>query len=189
MASMQATRAATDWNDLVYYDEHNRPCIDLMVNAETRQFLVQEVVCMFYHGPRPSPDSVAHVIDPSKQCTPDNVGWLSQKLSAHLTIAAELIKTETSHIKGIKRPLKRAKISVRWEQLFFVDEVGSLHLGEWYTLKQKQLLPEEHLSENSRGPWPGQESYALIIDLSKGCAPENLGWMTQTSDFRTVKYG
>jgi hypothetical protein len=186
MASVKATRTTTDWKDLVYSDEQNRPCIDLMANPVRRQVLVQELVCMLYHGPCPFPDSIAHVIDPSKQCTPDNVGWLSRKPHAWASIAPELIRTETSKTKEIERPLKRADISVEWDKLFLVDEVGDLYPSDW---NEKETFPEGSLLEHRWGPWPGQEGYDFIIDLSKPQEAGNLGWMIQDPDYRTVKYG
>jgi hypothetical protein len=91
--------------------------------------------------------------------------------------------------KEIKRPLKRPKHSVKWDQLFDLNDDGALclngeHNGEW-----KQYLIAEYLSESYRGPWPARNSYAFIIDLSKGCEPENVDWMTQNPDYRTVRYG
>jgi hypothetical protein len=79
MASSKASKTATGWDKLVYHDEQNRPCIDLIVDNVKRQFLVQDLVSLVYHGPRAEPCNISHVIDTSKPCTPDNVGWLSNR--------------------------------------------------------------------------------------------------------------
>jgi hypothetical protein len=88
-----------------------------------------------------------------------------------------------------KRPLKRPKKAVNWRDLFYVNSEGKLYLPGCHKGKWKEYLTEEYLSENYQGPWPSQDSYAFIIDLSKGCALENLGWMTQNPDYRAVKDG
>jgi hypothetical protein len=91
--------------------------------------------------------------------------------------------------KEIKRPLQRPKQSVKWDELFNLNDDGALCLDGNYNGQWKQYLIADYLSESYRGPWPPHDSYAFIIDLSKGCALENLGWMTQNPDYRTVKYG
>jgi hypothetical protein len=186
---MAHSKTATGWDKLVYYDEQNEPCIDLIVDGVKRQFLVRDVVCLFYHGPRPYPYSVSHVIDSLKPCTPDNVGWLSQRPDAHRNSASEGVKHLSSEAQKSGRPLKRAKRAMKWDHLFFVNDDGALYLGGTYEGEWKRFLLEEYLSESYPGPWPVQDSYAFIIDLSKGRALENLGWMTQDPDYRTVKYG
>ena len=132
---------------------------------------------------------MSHVIDSSKPCTPDNVGWLSQSPDAPRNSAAKSTEKESPETKEIKRPLKRAKKSMKWDHLFFVNEDGALYLGGWYNGEWKRFLVEDYLSESYRGPWPVQDSYAFIIDLAKPCTPDNVGWMTQNPDYRTVKYG
>lgn len=183
------TKTATGWEKLVYHDEQNRSCIDLTLDAVKRQLFVQDVVCLFYHGPRPYPYSVSHVIDSSKPCTPDNVGWLSQGSDTHTNNATDSIETETPKTKDIERPLKRAKKSMKWDQLFYLNDDGALYLGRWYNGEWKRFLLEEYLSEGYHGPWPIQDSYAFIIDLSKPPGVDNVGWMTQNPAYRTVKYG
>ena len=187
ISSSKQSKTATGWADRVYNDEQNRPCIDLMIDGSKRLYLVQDVVCLFYHGPNPYLNSVSHVIDSSKPCTPDNVGWLTQSPEYDRRGARETTENVFSEAKEYKRPLKRAKKVMRWDHLFFVDDEGRLYLcgtheGEW-----KRFLLEEYLSESYRGPLPVQQSYAFIIDLSKPPHPINLGWMTQNPDYRTVK--
>jgi hypothetical protein len=186
---MAHSKTATGWDKLVYYDEQNEPCIDLTIDAVKRQFLVRDVVCLFYHGPRPYPYSVSHVIDSLNPCTPDNVGWLSQGPDAHRNNAPESVEIGSPEAQKFKRPLKRAKKVMKWDHLSFVNDDGALYLGGTYQGEWKRFLLEEYLSESYQGPWPVQDSYAFIIDLSKGCALENLGWMTQNPEYRTVKIG
>ena len=170
----------TGWEERVYNDEQNRPCIDLSVDGVKRQYLVQDVVCKFYHGPAPTPHSVAHVIDSSKPCTPDNVGWLTQNPGDPTPIQS----SESAEAKKFRRPLKHPKQRTEWDHLFFVDEDGALYLGGTYGSEWRQVRLEDFLSESYGGPWPAQESYAYIIDLSKGSVPSNVGWMTQNPNFR-----
>jgi hypothetical protein len=185
---MAHSKTATGWDKLVYHDEQNEPCIDLIVDGVKRQFFVQDVVCSFYHGPRPYPYSVSHIIDSSKPCTPDNVGWLSQRPDARRNSAPESVENGFEAPTS-KRPLKRAKKVMKWDHLFFVNDDGALYLGGTYEGEWKRFLLEEYLSESYRGPWPVQDSYAFIIDLAKPPWVDNIGWMTQNPDYRTVKIG
>jgi hypothetical protein len=79
MASSKTSKTATGWERMIYVDEENTPCVDLIVDGVNRKFSVQDLVSLVYHGPRPYPYSVSHVVDISKPCTPDNVGWLSNR--------------------------------------------------------------------------------------------------------------
>ena len=58
-----------------YYNENGVLCIDLLVDGVAKQFLVHELVCRTFHGPAPTEDSVATLIDPSKPPQADNVYW------------------------------------------------------------------------------------------------------------------
>jgi hypothetical protein len=56
---------ASDWYRLIYNHQVNMACIDLVVDGAKRQFLTQDLICLSYHGPRPTIESVSHVIDKS----------------------------------------------------------------------------------------------------------------------------
>ena len=58
-----------------YYNENGILCVDLLVDGVPKQFLVHELVCRTCHGPAPTDDSVATLIDPSKPPQADNVYW------------------------------------------------------------------------------------------------------------------
>jgi hypothetical protein len=58
-----------------YYNENGILCVDLLVDGVPKQFLVHELVCRTFHGPAPTEDSVATLIDPSKPAQADNVYW------------------------------------------------------------------------------------------------------------------
>jgi hypothetical protein len=58
-----------------YYNEDGILCVDLLVDGIRKQFLVHELVCRTFHGPAPTEDSVATLIDPSKPPQADNVCW------------------------------------------------------------------------------------------------------------------
>jgi hypothetical protein len=184
-----ARTTATGWDNLVYNDERGVPCIDLIVDAVNRQFLVQDVVCLFYHGPRPHSYSISHVIDASKLCTPDNVGWLSQGPDARTNATPAPTEGESPKTPTTKRPLKRAKQVMKWDHLFFVDDDGALYLGGNYEGEWRRTILVEYLSESYHGPWPIQDSYPFMLDLSKPPGVNNVGWMTQNPIYRTVKYG
>jgi hypothetical protein len=89
----------------------------------------------------------------------------------------------------IKRPLKRPKKSMKWDHLFYRDDEGALYLGGWFKGQWKRYKIADYLSESYRGPWPVQDSYAFVLDLSKPPGVDNVGWMTQNPKYRTVKYG
>jgi hypothetical protein len=91
--------------------------------------------------------------------------------------------------KEIKRRLKRPKQSMKWDHLFYLDDEGALYLGGWYEGQWKRYNIADYLSERYRGPWPVQEGYPFVIDLSKPPGVDNAGWMTQNPKYRTVKYG
>jgi hypothetical protein len=58
-----------------YYNENGILCVDLVVDGIRKQLPVHELVCRTFHGPAPTENSVATVIDPSKPPQADNVYW------------------------------------------------------------------------------------------------------------------
>jgi hypothetical protein len=168
----------SNWQKVVFIDEEERPCVDLIVDGVKRQFSVQDLVCLVYHGPRPE-KHVSYVIDTSKPCTPDNVGWISED-------AAFPDRRDGSTTKEIKRQLIRSKLSVKWNEVFSLTEDGALYLDGEYDGHWKPYFIADFLSQRYHGPWPAQDSYAFIIDLSKPIWATNVAWMTQNPDYRRV---
>jgi hypothetical protein len=167
------------WQSQSYMDSDNQLSINLQVDGEVRKYLVQDLVCLVYHGPTPSPESVSHVIDPTQPLTPDNVGWISSKVTIEIApIACQP-----------RRPLKRAKRSVEERNLFEVTSDGRLFLRGLLNGKWHDYMIEDLVSVNYCGPLPLRESYAFIIDLSQPPSAQNVRWMTQNPLWRTVKYG
>ena len=171
-------KKAENWTKLIYLDDDNNQCVDLTVDGEKRRYLVQDLVSLVYHGPMPASNSVSHVIDKTKPCTPDNVGWLTSN-----NWDGEQPSTE------IKRPLKKAPFKRKWADLFYLNSEGKLYLPGWFNDECQDFLIENYLSKNYKGPWRYQEGYAYVIDLSKEPGVSNVGWMNQNPDYRTVKYG
>src|SRR5947208_34191 len=114
VSNSKPSKTATGWENLVCKNKQDRAYIELMVDSVKRQYLVQDLVCMVYHGPRPYPHSVAHLIDSSKPCTPDNVGWLTQSPGDRTPTQS----IETADSKKVKRPLKNPKQRIAWDRLF-----------------------------------------------------------------------
>jgi hypothetical protein len=185
VSNSKPSKTRTAWDERVYKDKQSRACIDLILDGVKRRYLVQDLVCQVYHGPRPYPHSVVHLIDSSKPCTPDNVGWLTQNPGERTPSQS----ADSAEAKKVKRPLKRPKERMEWDHLFSVDEEGALYLDATSRGECRRVRLEEFLSKRYRGPWPAQDSYGYIIDLSKGSVASNVGWMTQNPAFRTVKYG
>jgi hypothetical protein len=58
-----------------YYNENEILCVDLVVDGIRKQLPVHELVCRTFHGPAPTENSVATVIDRSKPLQADNIYW------------------------------------------------------------------------------------------------------------------
>jgi hypothetical protein len=174
------SKTTPTWEKLIYLDEENKPCVDLIVDGVKHQFPIQDLVCLVYHGRRPA-NNISYVIDISKRCTPVNVGWISKD-------ALLQDRAGGSTTKEIKRRMIRPKMVAKWKDLFSVNDDGALYLDGNYDGQWKQYLVADYLSESYPGPWPAQDSYAFIINMSKPIHAINVAWMMQNPDYRNV-YG
>jgi hypothetical protein len=187
MSRSKLERPASNWQKLVYVDKVKGPCVDLIIDTVKRQYSVPDLVSLVYHGPAPA-NHVSRVIDTSKPCTPDNVGWISKLAATPDQLTALPDRIDGSATKKIKRRMIRPKMRATWNDLFFINDGGALYLDGNYDGQWKQYLITDYLSIKYVGPWPARDSYAFIIDMSKPIHAINVAWMTQNPDYRNV-YG
>jgi hypothetical protein len=120
MAHSKPSQPPLGWEKLIYTNDENEACVDLIVDEVKVHYAIPDLVSLVYHGPRPI-NHVSRVIDTSKPSTPDNVGRISKD-------AAVPDPRDGLTTKKITRRVIRPKMSVKFDKLFCLNDDGELYL-------------------------------------------------------------